>query len=323
MRTGAAIRGGLAVLFVACAGTSSVAQSGPSALDSLYTHYGHFGMDAHDVRSMTADKMNELGAGIVRVVYGWDVIEPNCKGCFNWSSTDDWRDQARRTTRTIFGTLAYTPGWANGGAAINTPPQRLQDWYDFVFATVDRYKDDVFLWGIWNEPNLDSYLKNGDLASYEQLARTAASAIRAANPSAIVIGPEVSHHAIASGWYAAAMRSFGNLFDVVTVHWYPDGPPLEAFMDQGVRPFAMGRDVWLSESGLALCQSPFGEAGQALLYQRVLQAFAARRSWWTSVLFYVLYDPPAPVACGTGITRPDWSNRPAFSLYQAFIKAFP
>ena len=40
----------------------------------------------------------------------------------------------------------------------------MQDWYDFVFATVDRYKDDVFLWGVWNEPNLDTYLKNGDLA---------------------------------------------------------------------------------------------------------------------------------------------------------------
>jgi len=33
--------------------------------------------------------------------------------------------------------------------------------------------------------------------------------------------PEVSHHAIKDGWYVAAMKTFGDLFDIVTVHWYP------------------------------------------------------------------------------------------------------
>ena len=38
-------------------------------------------------------------------------------------------------------------------------------------------------------------------------------------------------------------------------------------------------------------------------------------------MFYDLYDPPLPNDCGSAMTRPDWSNRPAFSLYQAFINA--
>ena len=248
--------------------------AGPASSASAQSRYpGGYGMQAHNVSGMTADKMTELGATIVRVVYGWDVIEPASKGSFNWTVTDGWREEARRTRLTIFGTLAYAPGWANGGAALNGPPLRSQDWYDFVYATVDRYKDDVFLWGIWNEPNLDTYLRNGDLRVYEQLARTAAAAIRAANPAAIVLGPEVSQHAIMGGWYAQAMKAFGNLFDIVTVHWYVDGPPLGAFMDNGVRPWAGRKDVWLSESGIMPCQSNFGEAGQALFYQRVLQAF--------------------------------------------------
>jgi hypothetical protein len=104
-------------------------------------------MNVHDVSQMTADKVAELGATIVRVVYGWDRIEPECKGCFTWDRTDAWRDEARRTGRKIFGILAYPPRWANGDAPINTPPLRDEDWYDFVYATVDRYKDDVFLLG--------------------------------------------------------------------------------------------------------------------------------------------------------------------------------
>ena len=283
----------------------------------------HYGINAHDVSGIAADKTTELGADVIRVVFGWDIIEPNCKGCFNWTITDAWVVEARRTKRTIFATLGYSPRWANGGGPYSNPPLDYRDWYDFVFAVVDRYKDDIVLWGVWNEPNLGIYLRNADLSVYEQLVRHAQAAIRTASPSALVLGPEVSHHAIANGWYAAAMKSFGDAFDIVTVHWYADASPIEAFMDSGVRPYARGKSIWLTESGMSPCDSTFSEAGQALFFQRVLQAFDARRAWWTAVLFYVLYDPPRPLECGSGITRVDWSNRPAFSLYQAFIRTHP
>ncbi len=270
-----------------------------------------------------ADKMSELGAGILRMPFGWDVIEGGCKGCFDWRATDVWRDQARRTRRSIYGSLGYTPRWANGGRAFNYPPSNYQDWYDFVYAVAARYKDDIFLWGIWNEPNLDEYLHNGDLQGYQALVTTASAAIRAANPRARVLGPEVSHHAFKTGWYAAAMKSIGTSFDVVTVHWYPDGPELEYTMDELARPFAQGKNIWLTEVGTKPCASVFGEAAQALFYQRVLNAFQPRRRWWTTVLFYNLYELPVPLDCGAAVVRSDWSNRPAFSLLQAFIKAHP
>ena len=283
----------------------------------------HYGMNAHDVGAPIADKMAELGAGLIRVVFGWDVLEPNCKGCYNWSFTDTWRREARRANVAIVGTLSYTPGWANGGQPYSYPPHNIQDWYDFVFAAADRYKDDIFIWGIWNEPNLDSYLHGGDLATYETIARTARDAIRKANPSALILGPEVSPHAVTNGWYAAAMKRMGDVFDIVTVHWYRDFPAIEQFMDEGVRPHSQFKSVWLTETGLKPCDSTFGETGQAVFYQSVLRAFEPRRNWWTAVLFYNLYDPPSPLDCGSGIVRPDWSLRPAFLAYKAFIKANP
>jgi putative glycosyl hydrolase len=292
------------------------------AVDVRAQNYS-YGMNAHDVGPLIAGKMTELGAGTVRVVFGWDVLEPGCKGCFNWSAPDVWRDQARRARLAIFGTLAYAPEWANGGHHYNYPPQRMQDWYDFVYAAADRYKDDIFLWGVWNEPNLDQYLRDGDVGTYEALVRTAHAAIRAANPSALVLGPEVSHHAIRNGWYAAAMKAFGDQFDIVTVHWFRDFGSIDSMMDEGVRPHARFKSVWLTEAGLRPCDSTYAEAGQALFYESVLKAFEARRSWWTTLLFYVLYDPPLPTDCGSGIVRPDWTNRPAFSALQAFIRAKP
>jgi hypothetical protein len=280
-------------------------------------------MNARVLTPQMADKMVELGAGVVRVVFGWDTIEPSCKGCYNWAITDAWRDEARRTHRQIFATLAYVPSWANGGNPYWYPPLNYQDWYDFVFATVARYRNDISLWGVWNEPNLDEYLHGSDLRVYQSLAINARTAILSAKPDAFILGPEVSWHAVTNGWYVNVMSTVGDLFDIVTIHWYADGPPLGYMMDHFVAPFAQGKPVWLSEAGKKPCASLFGEAGQALFYQQVLDAFRTRRDWWTGLLFFDLWEQPVAPDCGSAITREDWSNRPAFTLYQRFIVAHP
>jgi len=280
----------------------------------------HYGMNTVTLPPRMADKMVELGAGTVRLAFGWDVIEGRCKGCFDWTVTDAWRDEARRTHRTLFASLAYAPSWANGGNPYWYPPLNYQDWYDFVFAVVSRYKDDIVLFGIWNEPDLDGYLKGTDLRVYQSLAINAHAAILSANPGAIVLGPDVSWHAMRDGWYAGAMAMVGDLFDIVTVHYYADGPPLDYMMDKLVRPYALGKPVWMSEIGMRPCSSAFGEGAQALFYQSVLNLFQARRSWWTGLLFFNLWEPPVGNDCGSGITRADWSNRPAFTLLQKFIR---
>jgi hypothetical protein len=269
----------------------------------------HYGMNTRVLTAPMADKMTELGAGVVRLAFGWDVIEPNCKGCYAWERTDAWRDEAKRTNRAIFASLAYAPAWANGGQPYRYPPLNYQDWYDFVFATASRYRDE--------------YLQGADPRVYRSLVITARAAILAANPRATVLGPDVSWHGVKDGWFAAVMNDFGDLFDIVTIHWYADGPELAVMMDQLVRPVSLGRNVWMTEVGMKPCASFFGEAGQASLYQRVLSAFQQRRSWWTGVIFYDLYELPSGRDCGTAITRADWSNRPAFQLYQAFIRAHP
>ena len=163
------IRTALAIAFVVLLGVDTRAQRST------------FGMNLRALTDAQADKMKELGATTARVVFGWDTIEPNCKGCFNWTITDAWRDEARRTGLAIFGTLAYSPRWANGGRTFNYPPLDYKDWYDFVYITVSRYKDDVFLWGVWNEPNLNTYLTDGDLRVYQTFVVTARAAIKAGN----------------------------------------------------------------------------------------------------------------------------------------------
>src|ERR1700730_18393864 len=80
---------------------------GATAVSGQDFHHGLLGMNTRVLTAPMADKMVELGAGVVRLPYGWDQIETACKGCFNWATTDGWRDQARRTHRAIFASLAF------------------------------------------------------------------------------------------------------------------------------------------------------------------------------------------------------------------------
>jgi hypothetical protein len=283
-----------------------------------------YGMVTHYVDAPMGDKMVELGAGLVRVDFNWYQIEPS-PNSYDFSSTDATVQNARARGLYVFATLAYTPGWANGGLGSAYPPSNIQDWYNFVYSVVQHYQGtgmDVWQFGIWNEPNLSNFWQ-GSIWQYEDMVTTGSSAIRAANPGATVLAPEVSFHGVYTGFFNQVMSDVGSSIDIQTVHWYPDANnAISVFMDQYVYQTVSrtGKSVWLTEVGQTTCSNPTGESQQADLYTTVLNAFQPRRGWWTSVFFYDLYEG---VDCAYPPIRPDWSNRPAFTRYQQFIVSNP
>ena len=97
----------------------------------------------------------------------WRVVEPH-KG--EWR----WRDEAIRIARDagfdICGSLDRCPTWASTappgtkdigfytgtGAWV---PRDWREWEDYVARTVRRYRKDIHVWEVWNEPNLTSWLR--------------------------------------------------------------------------------------------------------------------------------------------------------------------
>jgi O-glycosyl hydrolase len=285
----------------------------------------HYGMNTHYVDARMADKMRELGAGIVRIDFNWSGMESSRPHRYDFTSTDMSVRSARRRGLDVFATIGYSPKWANGGRSEHAPPLRIQDWEDFVSTVVERYQGrdmDVQYFGIWNEPDLHAFFE-GSLDDYIALVKAGRQAIRRANGQAKVLGPEVNDRGVVNGYYAAAMKAVGDQFDIVTVHWYPadrGSRNLETFLDDYVRPASMAKPVWLTEVGQTVCGRG-GEEGQANLYARVLDAFQARRSWLNGLFFYDLYEPTSK--CSYPPVRADWSNRPAFQVYKDAIARNP
>ena len=191
------------------------------AIPNAQAQSSPYGMVTHDMDSLRANKVVELGARFARISVRWWQIEPT-KGHFVWNTLDDyvWNQAMPRDIR-LFVSLGEPPAWAGGGSAHNGHPADPRDWYGFVFAVVSRYKTYVKHWGIWNEPNLGQFLD--DRSRYQEIAYWARQAIKTADPQALVLGPEVSEHALDDGWFATVMSNYGRTyFDVITVHTVDD-----------------------------------------------------------------------------------------------------
>ena len=83
----------------------------------------------------------------------------------------------------IFATLAYSPGWANGGQPHQAPPVSAADWQRFVRTVVRRYRGQIKHWGMWNETNLSQFFSGSKDDYVHKLLVPGAQAAKAADPA--------------------------------------------------------------------------------------------------------------------------------------------
>jgi GH35 family endo-1,4-beta-xylanase len=125
-----------------------------------------------------------------REEFNWGEIEKN-KGVWDFSRYDQIIDKYNRNNTKVLGLLAYSATWAttapeNIKEGLEFFPPRVEDWKNFVSSVVSRYKDNVYAWEIWNEPN-DPYFFRGDKYQYFELLKIAHIAIKDIDPNALVI----------------------------------------------------------------------------------------------------------------------------------------
>lgn len=109
-------------------------------------------------------------------------------------------------------------------------------WVDYAKRIVGRYKDDIQVWEIWNEPFIKSffrkkYLKGDDFepgtpADYLDLIRLAAPAVKEADPEATVIWSSTPHRDWNDEIVNLGVPNYG---DVASFHYYSNTKPFPDF----------------------------------------------------------------------------------------------
>ncbi len=130
--------------------------------------------------------MKDAGFNWVKQWFAWQDIEGAGRGQFDWSRTDRIVDQVQQHGLKILvraSPAADRPFW--GG----NPPENADLFAEFVSAMAKRYRGRIQAYQIWNEPNLAREWGNKtvDPAGYTQLLCKAYQAIKAQDPSAIII----------------------------------------------------------------------------------------------------------------------------------------
>lgn len=184
--------GGMRVLMllatvVALLGTDAALPAASSAQTAspygiVLTQLGHTTPRAEIAARM--ESARQANAAWVRVDFFWYSVEWNA-GAWNWTYFDTVMQEANSRGLRVIATLWGTPRWAvtDGVAYYGVP--NMAAWENFLSRAAARYRGQVDIWEIWNEPDKPHYWR-GTPAKYAELLARAYTKIKAADPAATV-----------------------------------------------------------------------------------------------------------------------------------------
>jgi hypothetical protein len=291
-----------------------------------------YGINVHLVGNDVLQKVKDAGIKWIRTGANWAAVEAG-KGIYDWSQLDRVTAYADSNGLSILFVIAYTPGWANNNRGIKYPPDNTADWENFVRIVVNRYKNRVKYWNIWNEPNSEEFFGEGKDVFVQKIFLPAAKVIRSADPAAFIVGPELAHlTSVDSEWYfwmKYILEQAGDYIDIVSHHIYKNEgvyyvyelleigetliPSVQEIIDEAGH---RSKPFWITETGWDT--STFSEDVQAERYLDMLRERRAKLNP-DKLFFYEIIDDPAPGVTPWGILHSDKSEKPAYQVYKDFI----
>lgn len=124
------------------------------------------------LRQETLDQIQGMGVKWIRVVLYWKAVAPAPgsskapagfdgagQAGYNWSRYDAAIGEARARGMNVLVTISGPiPKWASGNHRSYTYKPSFARFQRFVTAVGNRYRDQVSLWSVWNEPNHPDFL---------------------------------------------------------------------------------------------------------------------------------------------------------------------
>jgi hypothetical protein len=276
--------------------------------------------------------IRDAGFRWIRQQFPWEDIEIHGKGDFQdrrtqppktaWEKYDRIVELAQEYGLEIIARLDNPPAWSRAkGDALGTfaPPDDLNDFGDFVYAVVSRYRGRIRYYQIWNEPNI--YPEWGeqpvDPVAYTQLLKVGYSRAKEADPEAVIIsaglapttemGPKnLSDLVFLQEMYDAGAKGY---FDIISVQGYglwtgPDDRRVDPSRTNFSRPQLIreimvrngdaDKPIWAAEVGWNALPQEFpgtpvyGRVSEELQAQYAVRAYErAQEEWpWMGVICY-------------------------------------
>jgi hypothetical protein len=262
-------------------------------------------------------KASDIGVKWTRLQAVWSDIERE-PGIFNWEKTDKafsvilaqgitpfvtiegTNSIYVKTKRTLDPKLAELYGTRPHPPTSN--PAAMKAWLCFVENVIERYKEKIKYWEIWNEPNHFNYWgdePNGK--EYGRLLHESAKKIKRIDPQAFVLGGAMAG---LDPVFTDDFLSVGNerLVDIITFHNYGIIPEERIYLAEKVwdviNKYNPNIKLWQGECGVASHSSTIGFRGFSP-WGPIIQAKWLLRQSFTDTYFcratvssyFKLFDP--------------------------------
>mgnify|MGYP001293452045 CR=1 FL=1 len=290
------------------------------------------------------DQSVALGVSLVRIDIHWSWLAWAGPDPANWDvarthDLDVFLDAAAQRGIQIVATVLDTPCWASSAPdkecstatgrdrASSFPPADAQDFAAFIADFVRFARGRIQTWEVWNEPNVSHFWSHPDPAAYTRLLQAAYPAIKAVDPTALVLAgalatvdasePEYGTLRYLRGMYAAGAAPF---FDALSYHPYTNGNapdwfdarrPMHSFAQSVpmirqvmTQEFGDQRPIWLTESGwttvdvarCATCVAGTPQTSEERQAAYLIETVRITRGWnyVVALLWYELIDESAP-----------------------------
>jgi len=284
----------------------------------------------------TLQMASQAGIGWVKQQFSWEEVEPARKGEFlepatkssSWGKFDAIVAACEKYNLRIVARLDRPPDWTRQDNTYKErPPDSLDDYGDYVYEFVKRYRGRIDYIQIWNEPNIFPEWGNRpvDPAQYVDLLKIAYRRAKEANPNVQVLCAPLAitlgqAHPEPGKWtamndldYLEAMYKAGarEYFDIYSANAFgmdhpPEDPPDPAILNfQRVllhreimeRHGDGGKAIWFNEYGWNAAPESF--PADRLVWQRVSEReqadytvrgiTMAREQWPWAGVFMVWY----------------------------------
>lgn len=292
---------------------------------------------------------------LLRISFGWDAIETQ-KGKFDWLFWDDFVKMAVDDYGiTLVPYICYTPRWNSRGEKDslffwNYPAKDFNEFGIFITQLVNRFKDRIKTWELWNEPDISIYWQ-GTVKEFAEFIKIGADAVKKADPSAkVVLGglaydpyfllhlfrdyglspyiDIVNCHNYYETWHRHSIENITEYINEISNIIWRYGNNQSLWMAEvGYSTFRKGAKV--SDSYSAYYDYEHTPAYQAVeLFKTLTLAISTEKL--SAITWYELKDlPPSEGVIGDndnnrflGVSYSDWKDKPAAKSLEFFNSLF-
>lgn len=300
-----------------------------------------WGKDPNTWDPILFQRMAAAGCASARIGVNWDQIEPT-KGTRNWSETDRWVKLCLDNNIEPVILINSTPEWAlpsyydpNVPAyCARYPPgeQYAQDFHNWIYDLVRRYRGRARYYEFWNEANgygwYQALLNPPSYSHYEEYTPwmiRCYKALKLADPTAMMSTTGLDDCCDGNAdYFVEGIYQYGGkgYFDAVADHPYPDGGPFQAWKIDDVRNVLLAHGdshvkVWITEFGYAMnsSQYPTYQTYMTNYFNTLTQdqySYVTIATWHTANDF--------PWEAGYGLMDKNLNYKPPYYTFQSYTK---